>query len=104
MSYHVGHSDLRNRQSILQDLHQQKQQLLQQSSGNSTSTSNSSHISSRPIKHDPRVHSDGMHQVPMTRRTALEYASNHSSGYFIAQDSQHGNPILPVIPRIEDKD
>ena len=33
----------------------------------------------------------------------FSFFSAHSSGYFIASDSTVGNPILPVIPRVDDK-
>ena len=90
MASHPGHSDLRNRQNILQDLQQQKQQLLTQGSGSSTPvTSTSSQQYQNRLKVDLNSHS-----MPMTRRTALEYASAYSSGYFISQDSQYGNLIL----------
>lgn len=102
MSYTGGNhgADLRNRQNILQDLQQQKQQLLQ---GGSTpmppATFSSNNMASHqllgrppPVKHD----------MSMNRRSALEYASTHSSGYFLASDSTAGNPILPVIPRVDD--
>lgn len=103
MSYmggnHGNHgADLRNRQNILQDLQQQKQQLLQgtpvptssSSSSNSLGTSHQMLGRPPPVKHD------------MSRRSALEYASTHSSAYFLASDSTAGNPILPVIPRVDD--
>lgn len=100
MSYHGGNhaADLRNRQNILQDLQQQKQQLLQGGSATLPPTSSSSgthQLLGRPIKHD-------ITSMPLNRRSALEYASTHSSGYFIASDSTVGNPILPVIPRVDD--
>ncbi|XP_066911259.1 SOSS complex subunit C-like [Clytia hemisphaerica] len=106
MSYHPPNlgSDLRNRQNILQDLQQQKQQLLQGGSSSTTMLPPSSSgatmthqmLGRPPVKHD-------MTTMPLNRRGALEYASAHSSGYFIASDSTVGNPILPVIPRVDDK-
>ena len=101
MSYHIGthNTDLRNRQNILQDLQQQKQQLLQQgTSVSQISTSGQHNMLGRPLKHDMPLHPT----VSMNRRSALEYASTHSSGYFVASDSTVGNPILPVVPRVDD--
>lgn len=100
-SYH--NAEIRNRQNILQDI-QQKQQLLQHG-GNIIGTGNmqaAQHnlLANRAVKHDARMDSNPM--ILTTRRNALEYASAHSSGYFIASDSSYGNPILPVIPRIDD--
>lgn len=95
MSYH---SDVRNRQNILQDIQQQKQHLLQQQSGSGGASTSTSIQPQRPVKFEPNT----SHQTPMTRRTAIEYAAAYSSGFFITQDSAHGNPILPVIPRVDD--
>jgi len=89
MSFHNNHAELRNRQNILQDLQQQKQQLLQQGTP--------SHFSQKTS----RISHDALNTTS-TRRSALEYASSHSLAYFIAQDSQFGNPILPVIPRVDE--
>ena|ERR1712025_675701 len=100
MSYH---SDARNRQNILQDIQQQKQHLLQQSSSSGSSIAGTSTSTQAPRTTKFESHAPPPHAVPpMTRRTAIEYATAYSSGFFITQDSAHGNPILPVIPRVDD--
>ena len=94
MSFHSGHNELRARQNILQDIHQQKQQLLQQVRDTGGAQADKGHTS--------RLHSRLREDIaPIGRRSALDYATSHSLGYFISQDSQCGNLILPVIPRIE---
>lgn len=98
MSYHTGNNDLRNRQNILQDLQQQKQQLLQHGSVSNTATLSTNNLMNRFIKHDIPQYQG----VTLNRRNALEYANSHSSGHFMASDSTLGNPILPVIPRVDD--
>ena len=100
MSYMGGNhgSDLRNRQNILQDLQQQKQQLLQGGSTPIPPTSSNSIGTHQLLGRPPPI----KHDMSMNRRSALEYASTHSSAYFLASDSTAGNPILPVIPRIDD--
>ena len=102
MSYHGAHNaDLRNRQNILQDL-QQKQQLLQHGNAAAGNIPTTQHMLNRAaIKHET-IRMDNPLLALTTRRNALEYASAHSSGYFVASDSTYGNPILPVIPRIND--
>lgn len=92
MSFY-GHNELRNRQSIIQDLQQQKQYLLQ-GGYSSANVAGSSQGQVRPS----RQHLE----VPSTRRSAIDYANVHSSGFFIPQESAFGNPILPVIPRTEE--
>lgn len=101
-SYH--NAEQRNRQNILQDI-QQKQQLLQHGNiagalGNMQGAQHNMMVN-RAVKHDARMEGNPMLSLT-TRRSALEYASTHSSGYFIASDSTYGNPILPVIPRPDD--
>lgn len=106
-SYHSA--EIRNRQNILQDI-QQKQQLLQHGAnagggggGVASNMQAAQHniLANRAVKHDARMDNNPMMSLT-TRRNALEYASAHSSGYFIASDSTYGNPILPVIPRPDD--
>ena len=92
MSFY-GHNELRNRQSIIQDLQQQKQYLLQ----GSYSSANMA-ASSQGQARASRQHIE----IPSTRRSAIDYANAHSSGFFIPQESAFGNPILPVIPRAEE--
>lgn len=47
------------------------------------------------------VASDG--RITSCQRNALESANKTSYGFFIPQDSDFGNIILPVIPRIPNK-
>jgi len=42
--------------------------------------------------------------IPSGQRSALEAANKTSFGFFIPQDSSFGNIILPVIPRLVNKD
>eukprot|EP00794_Sanderia_malayensis_P003523 gene3524-4024_t len=104
-----GSTDRQSRQSILQELQQQKQQLLQQGSptpgvatagvaGLQRSAPRTSVASDAPRSHSDAPHTGGS----MSRRSALEYASAHSNGYFVAVDSQFGNHIIPAIPRLDD--
>ena len=112
MSYHA-HPDARNRQNILQDIQQQKQQLLQQQNNNNNSnnavtssaagpSSSSTLQQATPPRAPLRPTPEPAHTATPTRRTAIEYANTSCAGYFLTQDSAHGNPILPVIPRVDD--
>jgi len=71
---------------ILEDLNFKKQQLQK----GITPT-----ITSQPITttHEPPVSTQ--------TRVALTQAQTSSLGFFIPQDSQFGNNILPVIPRFD---
>ena len=107
--------DRQSRQSILQEIQQQKQQLLQQGAPSvpssmvavSTTSQRSGSTTRASTSQDPssRSHPDSMHSstAAHSRRIASEYASSHSNGYFVSvTDSQFGNHILPVIPRFDD--
>jgi len=105
--------DRQSRQNILQELQQQKQQLLQQgappvSSSVAVAPSNSQRLSTRTSTSQDagvRPHPDPIHSstAAHSRRIAIDYANSHSSGYFVpVNDSQFGNHILPVIPRFDD--
>ena len=111
MAYVPQPSERQSRQSILQELQQQKQQLLQQGgTQNAASLTPASANPQRQIPRgnafpdNPRGHPEATHAAgaAMSRRSALEYASAHSNGYFVAVDSQFGNTILPAIPRLDD--
>ncbi len=110
-------SDRQSRQNILQELQQQKQQLLQQGQTTTlgspaivTATSSAQRATARttmqpevPRSHTTEpAHGASSSGASMSRRSALEYASAHSNGYFVAVDSQFGNTILPAIPRLDD--
>jgi len=45
----------------------------------------------------------GEGRITSGQRNALESANKSSYGFFIPQDSDFGNIILPVIPRIQPK-
>ena len=95
---------------ILEELEKQKKQLNQQSStgfmsnnsmNNSnnipsatpaTTTNSSGHLTPPPtLESQPSLNNN--------QRQALEVANKSAFGYFIPQDSNFGNLILPVIPR-----
>lgn len=100
-------AESQNRQ-ILQDLQQKRQMLLNQGQGSvmgSNLPSNRSigpETSTAPIVklHDTPVIRNPA-DMSLSQRQALEHANATSSGYFISQDSAHGNLILPVLPRFE---
>jgi len=77
---------------ILEDLNFKKQQLLASSqSGKGIAPT----ITSQPpsVPHEPPVSTQA--------RAALTQAQASSLGFFIPQDSQFGNNILPVLPRFD---
>jgi len=94
---------------ILEELEKRKKQLNQQSSTGlvtNNSMNNSNNIpsattttpSNSPISMTtPSV--ENQHLLNNNQRAALEVANKSSFGYFIPQDSNFGNLILPVIPR-----
>ena len=45
--------------------------------------------------------SEAQHML-LQQRAALQHAHSQSYGYYITQDSQFGNLILPVLPRFEE--
>lgn len=49
-----------------------------------------------------REQSEAQHML-LQQRAALQHAHSQSYGYYVTQDSQFGNLILPVLPRFEDK-
>jgi len=51
----------------------------------------------------PQPISAGEARITSGQRNALESANKSSYGFFIPQDSDFGNIILPVIPRITAK-
>ena len=109
-------NERQSRQNILQELQQQKQQLLQQGqvagpiqvSAAVTPVPNPQrlYVSRSSTSQDQmRSHPESLHSsaAAHSRRTALEYASAHSNGYFVSvADSQFGNHILPGIPRLDE--
>ncbi|XP_028413466.1 SOSS complex subunit C homolog [Dendronephthya gigantea] len=91
----TSQGELNNRNKILQELNEKKKQLGQQTSVTT--------VQSLP-SHPPKVHESPRHTSEahlLAQKHALEYANSISWGYFITQDSLHGNLILPVIPRFE---
>jgi len=51
----------------------------------------------------PQSNVSGEGRITTGQRNALESANKSSYGFFIPQDSDFGNIILPVIPRITNK-
>ena len=91
----ANQGELQNRNKILQELIEKKKQLGQQASATAAPFLPS---------HTPKAHESPRHATEAhlnAQRQALEYANSISWGYFITQDSLHGNLILPVIPRFE---
>jgi len=105
---------------ILEELEKRKKQLNQQSASglvvsttssmnnsNSLTTAGNSSISATPsnsstssVSPASSVLTEGQHSgLNNNQRAALEVATKSSFGYFIPQDSNFGNLILPVIPR-----
>jgi hypothetical protein len=93
---------------ILEELEKRKKQLNQGGTGlvSNNSMNNSNNIpsattttaSNSPISMTtPSV--ENQHLLNNNQRAALEVANKSSFGYFIPQDSNFGNLILPVIPR-----
>lgn len=102
----LGGQESQNRQ-ILQDLQQKRQMLLNQGQGGMgtnlpTNRSVGPDASTVPVVklHDTPVIRNPA-DMSLGQRQALEHANSTSSGYFISQDSTHGNLILPVLPRFE---
>ena len=81
-----------NRNKILEDL-QKKQQMLKQ--GQVTPISLSLNSDSNSADKDTFISQPNMSQ---RERQALQSANASSFGYFITQESQFGNSILPVLP------
>ena len=96
---------------ILEELEKRKKQLNQQSgsglvSNNSMNNSNNSPsatptttTTSSSTIHMTQPPLESQHLLNNNQRAALEVANKSSFGYFIPQDSNFGNLILPVIPR-----
>ncbi|XP_046843054.1 SOSS complex subunit C-like [Xenia sp. Carnegie-2017] len=89
----ASQGELQNRNKILQEIFEKKKQLGQQ-----TNTTTTPFLPNNSPKEPTRHASDAHIQA---QRQALEHANSISWGYFIMQDSIHGNLILPVIPRFE---
>lgn len=90
----MASQDLQNRNKILQELHEKKK-LLGQHSGTSAPF-----LPGSKSHENPRNPNES-HQLALNQRQALEHANSMSWGFFITQDSLHGNLILPVIPRYD---
>jgi len=101
---------------ILEELERRKKQLNQPSSANLVSTNNSMNNSNhvalatppatnansvlpQPGPHLTPANPESQQMLNNNQRAALEVANKSSFGYFIPQDSNFGNHILPVIPR-----
>ncbi|CAB3368608.1 Hypothetical predicted protein [Cloeon dipterum] len=79
--------ELQNKK-ILEDLHQQKKQLLLKQG---TQLNNASAAQTQA------------HEVGNQRSIQLQLAHSQSFGFFVPQDSAFGNFILPVLPRFDSK-
>lgn len=102
---------------ILEELERRKKQLNQQSPTNLVNQMNNSNhvvLATNPAQPLPSnsnlipavggqqpagLNPDGSQLLNNNQRAALEVANKSSFGYFIPQDSNFGNHILPVIPR-----
>ena len=95
---------------ILEELEKQKKQLNQQSSTGFMSNNSMNNSNNIPSATPATTANSSGHLTPPptlesqpslnnNQRQALEVANKSAFGYFIPQDSNFGNLILPVIPR-----
>lgn len=81
-SFQAANRELQNRK-ILEDLQMKKQLLLKQGAA----------------PNSPPISNSSMNSDQANLRAALITAQAQSTGYYVAQDSQFGNIVIPVLPR-----